>query len=127
LHAITLNHARDATLPPHAAHRTPIGCILDRQLCFALYSASLAMTKLYKRCFDPLGLDLPAIPGDAWCCGEADGPAVSQLGERLALDFGTLDAAAQAPGGRSSLVQPPARCRRRAPRAACSSRRPAVH
>ena len=30
--------------------------LLDNQLCFALYSASLAMTKLYKPLLDPLGL-----------------------------------------------------------------------
>ncbi len=29
---------------------------LDHQLCFALYSASLAMTKLYKPLLEPLGL-----------------------------------------------------------------------
>jgi hypothetical protein len=33
--------------------------LLDRQLCFALYSASLAMTKLYKPLLDPLGLTYP--------------------------------------------------------------------
>jgi hypothetical protein len=32
---------------------------LDHQLCFALYSASLAMTKLYKPLLDPLGLTYP--------------------------------------------------------------------
>jgi hypothetical protein len=32
---------------------------LDRQLCFALYSASLAMTKLYKPLLRPLGLTYP--------------------------------------------------------------------
>ena len=32
---------------------------LDRQLCFALYSTSLAMTKLYKPLLAPLGLTYP--------------------------------------------------------------------
>ena len=32
---------------------------LDRQLCFALYSASLAMTKAYKPLLEPLGLTYP--------------------------------------------------------------------
>ncbi|HVO05788.1 MAG TPA: MarR family transcriptional regulator, partial [Burkholderiaceae bacterium] len=32
---------------------------LDHQLCFALYSASLAMTKIYKPLLDPLGLTYP--------------------------------------------------------------------
>ena len=32
---------------------------LDNQLCFALYSASLAMTKLYKPLLEELGLTYP--------------------------------------------------------------------
>ena len=32
---------------------------LDHQLCFALYAASLAMTKLYKPLLEPLGLTYP--------------------------------------------------------------------
>ena len=32
---------------------------LDNQLCFAIYSASLAMTKLYKPLLDGLGLTYP--------------------------------------------------------------------
>jgi MarR family transcriptional regulator, organic hydroperoxide resistance regulator len=63
--------------------------LLDRQLCFALYSASLAMTKLYKPLLDPLGLTYPQylVMLVLW---EGDGLTVSQLGERLALDSGTL-------------------------------------
>ena len=62
---------------------------LDHQLCFALYSASLAMTKLYKPLLDPLGLTYPQylVMLVLW---EGDGITVSQLGERLALDSGTL-------------------------------------
>ena len=62
---------------------------LDHQLCFALYSASLAMTKLYKPLLAPLGLSYPQylVLLVLW---EGDGIAVSQLGERLALDSGTL-------------------------------------
>jgi DNA-binding MarR family transcriptional regulator len=62
---------------------------LDRQLCFALYSASLAMTKLYKPLLEPLGLTYPQylVMLVLW---EQDGVAVNQLGERLALDSGTL-------------------------------------
>jgi DNA-binding MarR family transcriptional regulator len=63
--------------------------LLDRQLCFALYSASLAMTKLYKPLLEPLGLTYPQylVMLVLW---EGDGITVSQLGERLALDSGTL-------------------------------------
>ena len=62
---------------------------LDQQLCFALYSASLAMTKFYKPLLDPLGLTYPQylVMLVLW---EGDGITVSQLGERVALDSGTL-------------------------------------
>jgi MarR family transcriptional regulator, organic hydroperoxide resistance regulator len=62
---------------------------LDRQLCFALYSASLAMTKLYKPLLDPLGLTYPQylVMLVLW---EGDGLTVGQVGERVALDSGTL-------------------------------------
>ena len=62
---------------------------LDHQLCFALYSSSLAMTKLYKPLLDPLGLTYPQylVMLVLW---EGDGLTVSALGERLQLDSGTL-------------------------------------
>jgi DNA-binding MarR family transcriptional regulator len=62
---------------------------LDHQLCFALYAASLAMTKLYKPLLEPLGLTYPQylVMLVLW---EGDGVTVSHLGERLALDSGTL-------------------------------------
>jgi len=62
---------------------------LDHQLCFALYAASLAMTKYYKPLLDPLGLTYPQylVMLVLW---ERDGITVSQLGQRLALDSGTL-------------------------------------
>ncbi|MBL8352347.1 MAG: MarR family transcriptional regulator [Burkholderiaceae bacterium] len=67
---------------------------LDRQLCFALYAASLAMTKAYKPLLAPLDLTYPQylVMLVLW---EADaqpgaGITVSQLGERLTLDSGTL-------------------------------------
>ena len=62
---------------------------LDHQLCFALYSASLAMTKLYKPLLAPLGLTYPQylVMLVLW---EGDGVTVGELGERLALDSGTL-------------------------------------
>jgi DNA-binding MarR family transcriptional regulator len=62
---------------------------LDNQLCFALYSASLAMTKLYKPLLAELGLTYPQylVMLVLW---ERDGLMVSELGERLFLDSGTL-------------------------------------
>jgi DNA-binding MarR family transcriptional regulator len=63
--------------------------LLDNQLCFALYSASLAMTKFYKPLLEAMGLTYPQylVMLVLW---ERDGLAVSELGERLTLDSGTL-------------------------------------
>jgi DNA-binding MarR family transcriptional regulator len=62
---------------------------LDHQLCFALYAASLSMTKLYKPLLEPLGLTYPQYLA-MLVLWQGDGITVSQLGERLALDSGTL-------------------------------------
>jgi MarR family transcriptional regulator, organic hydroperoxide resistance regulator len=63
--------------------------LLDNQLCFALYSASLAMTKLYKPLLEGLELTYPQYLA-MLVLWERDGLAVSELGERLTLDSGTL-------------------------------------
>lgn len=62
---------------------------LDNQLCFALYSASLAMTKTYKPLLDKLGLTYPQylVMLVLW---EQDDVLVKAIGERLHLDSGTL-------------------------------------
>lgn len=62
---------------------------LDHQLCFALYSTSLAMTKFYRPLLDPLGLTYPQYLVMLVLWG-GDGITVSQIGERVALDSGTL-------------------------------------
>lgn len=73
---------------PTAAKPNP-ALMLDNQLCFALYSASLSMTKLYKPLLDGLGLTYPQylVMLVLW---EQNGLSVSALGERLSLDSGTL-------------------------------------
>jgi MarR family transcriptional regulator, organic hydroperoxide resistance regulator len=63
--------------------------LLDNQLCFALYSTSLAMTKLYKPLLDEMGLTYPQYLA-MLVLWERDGLMVSELGERLSLDSGTL-------------------------------------
>ena len=62
---------------------------LDNQLCFALYSTSLAMTKMYKPLLDAIGLTYPQylVMLVLW---QEDGLMVSEIGERLFLDSGTL-------------------------------------
>ncbi len=74
---------------PTAADTREQWLLLDRQLCFALYSSSLAMTKLYKPLLAPLGLTYPQylVMLVLW---EKDGLSVSQVGQRLCLDSGTL-------------------------------------
>jgi DNA-binding MarR family transcriptional regulator len=75
-------------MPTRNASADPM-LLLDNQLCFALYSASLAMTKLYKPLLDELGLTYPQylVMLVLW---EGDGLMVSELGQRLYLDSGTL-------------------------------------
>jgi len=62
---------------------------LDNQLCFALYSASLAMTKVYKPLLDELVLTYPQYLA-MLVLWERDGLMVSELGDKLYLDSGTL-------------------------------------
>ena len=63
--------------------------LLDSQMCFALYSASLTMTKIYKPLLARFDLTYPQylVLLVLW---EHDQRSVSELGERLYLDSGTL-------------------------------------
>ena len=76
---------------PHKSSATEqdAGLFLDNQLCFALYAASLAMTKLYRPLLEPLGLTYPQyiVMLALWEHGEL---SAGGLGERVALDSGTL-------------------------------------
>lgn len=62
---------------------------LDRQLCFALYSSSIAMTRAYQPLLAPLNLTYPQYLA-MLVLWETDGLSVGDLGRRLALDSGTL-------------------------------------
>ena len=62
---------------------------LDNQLCFALYSTSLAMTKMYKPMLEAIRLTYPQYLA-MLVLWEEDGLTVSEIGERLLLDSGTL-------------------------------------
>lgn len=63
--------------------------LLDDQLCFALYSASLALNKVYRKLLGKLGLTYPQylVMMVLW---ERDRVTVSEIGERLFLDSATL-------------------------------------
>jgi len=62
---------------------------LENQLCFALYRASRAVTRVYGSLLEPLGLTYPQylVMLVLW---EETTASVKALGQRLALDSGTL-------------------------------------
>jgi len=62
---------------------------LNEHLCFALYSASRAMTGAYQEYLNALGITYPQflVLLTLW---ENDGERVSAIGERLFLDSATL-------------------------------------
>ena len=79
-----------STRPRRPVKLTPSPWLkLESQLCFALYSTSLALTKQYKPLLQPLGLTYPQylVLLVLW---EQDALGVNDLGQRLFLDSGTL-------------------------------------
>ena len=62
---------------------------LDRQVCFALYSASRAATAVYRPVLEDLGLTYPQylVMLVLW---ESEPKGVKELGGELGLDSGTL-------------------------------------
>lgn len=62
---------------------------LDEQICFALYSASRALTARYRELLAPLGITYPQYLA-LLVLWESDAITVSELGHRLHLDSGTL-------------------------------------
>ncbi|MFC0708423.1 MarR family winged helix-turn-helix transcriptional regulator [Azorhizophilus paspali] len=63
--------------------------LLDNQLCFALYSTSLLMTKVYKPLLQELGLTYPQYLA-MLVLWERDGITVGELSARLLTDSGSL-------------------------------------
>ncbi|AZD23556.1 Organic hydroperoxide resistance transcriptional regulator [Pseudomonas chlororaphis subsp. aurantiaca] len=67
---------------------------LDSQLCFKLYAASRAVVRGYKPMLDQLGLTYPQylvmLVLWEWQATPPELPTIKALGERLALDSGTL-------------------------------------
>ncbi|MGF6596006.1 DNA-binding MarR family transcriptional regulator [Paraburkholderia sp. GAS448] len=62
---------------------------LDEQLCFALYSTSLAMTKAYKPILERLGLTYPQYLA-MLVLWESDDISVKDMAARLNLDSATV-------------------------------------
>ncbi len=62
---------------------------LDEQLCFALYSTSLAMTKAYKPILEKLGLTYPQYLA-MLVLWESDDLTVKDIATRLNLDSATV-------------------------------------
>ena len=62
---------------------------LDKQFCFSLYSASLAMTQVYKTMLEPLGLTYPQylVMLILW---EEDGIGLKDIGKKLGQKSGAL-------------------------------------
>ncbi|NEZ40554.1 MarR family winged helix-turn-helix transcriptional regulator [Paenibacillus alvei] len=62
---------------------------LDNQLCFALYTASKEITKMYRPMLEKLQLTYPQYI-TLLALWETDNLTVKELGQRLSLDSGTL-------------------------------------
>ena len=69
--------------------RPALPLTLDEQLCFALYSTSLAMTKAYKPLLENLGLTYPQYLA-MLVLWESDDIAVKDMAARLNLDSATV-------------------------------------
>lgn len=100
---LALSHATESHHMSHQNTRSPADAasgatnggldydplLLDNQFCFALYSASLAMTKTHKPLLDAIGLTYPQylVMMVLW---QQDNILVKDIGQRLFLDSGTL-------------------------------------
>jgi DNA-binding MarR family transcriptional regulator len=62
---------------------------LDDHLCFAMYSANIAINRLYRPMLDELGITYPQylVLGALW---ENDGRTVGEIAERLSLESSTI-------------------------------------
>ncbi|MGF6643338.1 MULTISPECIES: MarR family winged helix-turn-helix transcriptional regulator [Paraburkholderia] len=69
--------------------RPALPLTLDEQLCFALYSTSLAMTKAYKPLLEKLGLTYPQYLA-MLVLWESDDVTVKDIAARLNLDSATV-------------------------------------
>ncbi len=82
-------HAHNRWAKKHYRLRPRPSLTLDSQLCFALYTASLAMTKAYKAALERFDLTYPQYLA-MLVLWEHDELSVKDLAARLALDSATL-------------------------------------
>ena len=75
--------------PEMILFKLPVPIPLDAQLCFAIYSASIALNRLYKPILDGFGVTYPQylVLSVLW---EQDGQTIGALAERLALESSTI-------------------------------------
>jgi DNA-binding MarR family transcriptional regulator len=62
---------------------------LDEQICFTLYAASMAVTRLYKPMLDRMGITYPQYLV-LTALGETDGLTIGAIAERLTLESSTI-------------------------------------
>jgi DNA-binding MarR family transcriptional regulator len=76
---------RDFSVPKPASDPLP----LDAQLCFSLYSTTIAINRLYKPMLDSLGVTYPQylVLSTLW---EEDGQTITAIADRLALEPSTI-------------------------------------
>jgi DNA-binding MarR family transcriptional regulator len=62
---------------------------LDDHLCFAMYSANIAINRLYRPVLDEFGITYPQylVLSALW---ETDGRTIGEIAERLALESSTI-------------------------------------
>lgn len=62
---------------------------LDAQLCFAMYSANIAINRVYRPVLDQLGVTYPQylVLSVLW---EKDGQAIGAIADRLSLESSTI-------------------------------------
>ena len=90
--AIFTGYSQLHTLEQRAplAEKAELGLLrLENQLCFALYAATRSIARTYRERLGPMGLTYPQylVLIVLW---ENDGITISQLGQQLSLDSGTM-------------------------------------
>lgn len=84
-----VHYSGAVTTEPNLPAPSPAAPRLNRQVCFAMYSASRAATAVYRPLLEELGLTYPQylVMLVLW---EDQPRSVRELGEELGLDSGTL-------------------------------------